>query len=381
MRNEQRQVYCGVLVNNSWAPEYQTEQSGNTVTCWIPAEENKEYTIMVYNDAYAGNRNYDQLSACTLIDGKLMVSGFLDFRSWTRSSGAYTSAGLQPFVFGKFVTKDEGPRHQMEKLSKLGTIEVQIWKTMQTGVAPSRPVTNEAETYNEKEIKKGKLMCDRVTSLGSRSLGAPTGLTTLVAHLTNEPFCTFIFRYRSKELLEAEDIIPNPAPASNRQPQNPSAEILALSQHLPANKRAAVLAALNGTDGQPAAKRQKQEPRFNHQKGDKIEIDLEADGGPVERRIPVMKKNTVEVDLSSRGATPAPGPRVFAQPKRRPVVTPAQPAPGPRVAAQPNRRPPVSPAAPAFGRAAAASFERSNLWQENANLTNEEMEEIEFDFF
>ena len=92
-----------------------------------------------------------------------MGSRFLNYGTWTSQDGAQTSAGVQPFVFGKLVTRSDWLPNPLAKLSKLATIEVQNWRTRQIGIGRIQPVAHTEDSFNEKEAKKGKLICDRIT--------------------------------------------------------------------------------------------------------------------------------------------------------------------------------------------------------------------------
>ncbi|KAJ3039925.1 hypothetical protein HK097_002693, partial [Rhizophlyctis rosea] len=303
MHHEQQKLSCSVLVDNAPLDEYKVEVNGNNVTCFIAAEEGKRYTVSLTNNAYEGNQRINYLSGHLYIDGRWMSGYSLRYQQPTLFEDVFTGNAYQSFTFGKLVTTFSGDAQPADagvsKNHQLSSIVLKVWQARVTGVCPPTPVDVSRDDINEKSAKKSKVMCDRVTSRGK----SPQQLKD---HSQFERSLTCLSN-RTSELLEAKEIIPMPVtqPTGSNDPQTRTQEILALAATLPTHKRDRILAALNDPSASSSSvstdpddcvmlPRKRQKPRFRKEDG--IQVDLEAEGGPVVTRVPVKKEVEV-VDL------------------------------------------------------------------------------------
>ncbi|KAJ3039786.1 hypothetical protein HDV00_011913 [Rhizophlyctis rosea] len=290
---------CYIVVDDVPLGEYQPENELGKTTCWIAAEEGKRYQISLTNDA----PNQRDLAAYVYIDGKFADAKWLLPNQPELVKGARAEKGTyRPFMFGKLATtsaqdvdyEDDGSN----KKSELSSINVKIWKCLRlqttSALKTSDAVSSSRNIVNEKLAKKSKVMCDRITSFGEPE-GTPraTGSGVDVRLLGDRPYYEFTFRYRSRDLLEAQDIIPKSDIEASQLD-----EVSVTAKVITGNKRNAESDLPDESDHVVPIRRKRVKPLFPKDEG--ILVDLEAPGGPVVSRNPVKKEMEL-VDLDAEG--------------------------------------------------------------------------------
>ncbi|KAI1795879.1 hypothetical protein LXA43DRAFT_989893 [Ganoderma leucocontextum] len=184
-----------------------------TVTCWIPSESGKAFSVHWKEDA---SPTPTLMQVTTLVDGRCVArhkdSGFI--------SGLVDRPGqVRPLLFSQLkVTDDEAVASSSPsalRLDKLGAIEVEMRRVdayhecedfFSMGEVP------EIGPVHEKSKKAGV----HAVSIGAAAACKPTRKMMAIG-LQNQPFAVFKFLYRPIELLRANDIAPRP-PTANKRP-------------------------------------------------------------------------------------------------------------------------------------------------------------------
>ncbi|KAF8591175.1 hypothetical protein K439DRAFT_1065583 [Ramaria rubella] len=209
-------VHVWVEVEGTPLQEHQIEVEGHRVTCHIPSQEGKKFSIR-FRHAHAGSMV--ALRGNIFLDGIASGAGLLlatDMHA-CMISGQTRWEGLEsPFQFARLkTTDDESEACQDEaRLRELGTIRVQIewvnvvrqeeWRQPSTSTLANQPI--------HERSKKASAHC---TSLGELEISRPKHWysTTKIPYI--EPL-DFVFQYAPVDWLRARGIFSAPAlvPAS-----------------------------------------------------------------------------------------------------------------------------------------------------------------------
>ncbi|KAJ3025571.1 hypothetical protein HDV00_012617 [Rhizophlyctis rosea] len=199
------------MVDNEPLEEFQATTDHYQSTCFVAAEEEKEPNLV---------------------------------------KRAFTASAIQAFTFGKLTTE----RSAVAADQGWASIKVEILSVAKTGTVPRQVVSANVSSVNKKEAKKGKLMCDRITSLGQvvKEVGADEKYSSTIRRLDDKFYCVFTFHYRGRDLLEAEDIIPvqqsQESPIPSQSIKSPANEIITFAQSLPSQKRDQIRALLDDSN-------------------------------------------------------------------------------------------------------------------------------------
>ncbi|KAK7689379.1 hypothetical protein QCA50_007171 [Cerrena zonata] len=176
---------------------------GTTRSCFVASEEGKAFSIEIGNLSA-----YEHVVFEMLVDGTQIDSFLLENGDWkVRSSVKISSQTCKPLVFSKIVTSDDDDAlDSPTELGSLGTIEFRVWwvqKMMKRDPTddwekklPDTPISERAKVSTSHRI----------------SLGPPTakqkGIRQIVRQMEPDkgPVARLIFRYRPKNVLQAEGI-------------------------------------------------------------------------------------------------------------------------------------------------------------------------------
>ncbi|KZV63405.1 hypothetical protein PENSPDRAFT_657343 [Peniophora sp. CONT] len=213
-------------------PAYKVENiNDNTVTCYIPSDAGKEFTVKFRNEQVVGYG----AAFYTHMDGREMQGLSVYPYESTTMKGVYeTLSSIRPFEFARLKLKeDDGDGGETSvDMAKLGLIEVRVCRATlipnEFGAGEYRPhrVQAELDAVSEKAKKVGW----HSVSLGRTK---PLAIAANVPHITyidpkDRPYATFRFRYQPRELLEDQGIIParprsatltSPGPSSGKRPR------------------------------------------------------------------------------------------------------------------------------------------------------------------
>ncbi|KAI8821277.1 uncharacterized protein EV422DRAFT_527500 [Fimicolochytrium jonesii] len=237
-----------VQIDNQNLEEFQTTVSddGKTVTCYIASQEDKDYVL--FYDLFPERGHIDRREQgvkaphyrCKAILDGVPQTRTIVSQSKFQQKGVHRGNFLYPFRFGKLDldAQDEDVPFvrpsQASALQELSTIKVEV-----TRVAKSESFSRDQPWVDAPpELAAGNVPKKKGAFLSHRSVlgdgvAAPPRASCHCVFMDNEqPIVTFVFRYRSRALLEADDIIPfvpteadaaadNDADAGPEPPRNP----------------------------------------------------------------------------------------------------------------------------------------------------------------
>ncbi|GJE94868.1 hypothetical protein PsYK624_110440 [Phanerochaete sordida] len=207
-------VGVSILVDGQPLEEYSAtvDEAENTITCWIASEEHKDFTIKRYNDMDTHGASFE-----FFVDGRTV-----NRKGHSRPGKSGCTYGhrvsqdtVLPFKFTRLLLTDDDASssgHPPANVDVVGTIEV-----------PVRRSTSISEVKWPRKL--GKLrnnvvaMHESTKNIGGHcvAFGAatkiPSNPTLHVEYLDppDMPYCKFRFRYRSRDILLAQGIIPAPS--------------------------------------------------------------------------------------------------------------------------------------------------------------------------
>ncbi|QRV92509.1 hypothetical protein RhiJN_20527 [Ceratobasidium sp. AG-Ba] len=208
--------------------EYQTRETDDeSMECWIPSEEGKNFKIM-----WQPVRNFEPnlgLRCSIRLDGRGVSAGVISARDITRGipgvkdgmSVSHNTRRLFVFSRQELTDQDDLAPPNGARSTQLGTIRVELNWVRYTGIdRPFRYHKPEEPGLLHERAKKGHST--------TAALGAPvvtqrkSGRKTLKVD-AGLPRAVFIFRYGPKDWLKAKEIIPR-EPVRERQSVDIKAE-------------------------------------------------------------------------------------------------------------------------------------------------------------
>ncbi|KIJ54696.1 hypothetical protein M422DRAFT_63961 [Sphaerobolus stellatus SS14] len=186
-----------------------------TVSCWIPSKVGKEFLVNIdYSDSTTQRKT--DVTADLKVDNH-SVGGHVYKILWNRFpeiiKGYIESDGetVRPLVFTALNLTDEEVGDNSVNLNALGTIQLTMkrvefldWTEPNFGSTSTPKGLSSTSRVHEKTKKAG---CHRVTLGEARKLPQPQKFCK-TRNIDDGPFLTFIFYYRSTDILRAQEIIP-----------------------------------------------------------------------------------------------------------------------------------------------------------------------------
>ncbi|KAK7678134.1 hypothetical protein QCA50_018927 [Cerrena zonata] len=273
MKFEQYEVQ--ILSDGIPIPEYQIESDpeSKTTACFIPSCSGKIFEI------HWTSSLPDHTSVRTTIDGRLMGGGThtKPLNKKFKKGFRYKPDQILPFAFSDLVLRDDDTLEISDAsiLENLGTIQVSVKRVSYHGHRPrtgTRKVPNSIGSIHEKSKKLG----GHCVSFGKAVKNKHT-LISICTPYPGEPcWATFIFKYRPKDLLQAQGIIDLPLATEVRSSLSETGR--------PTLKRSrSASAEVQGSSGQPLSgshrtKRPKAEPQDHD---DVIDLTMVAEEPPM----------------------------------------------------------------------------------------------------
>ncbi|RDB28689.1 hypothetical protein Hypma_014844 [Hypsizygus marmoreus] len=199
-----------VNVDGAHIPEYsmKAEQDGKTISCWIPSEAGKCFTV-TWRPVIG---RPDEIAAVLKIDG-ISLGGYYLPANLTPTvvhSGARTSLTTErSYVFSSLVTTDDDVYLNNDNIKNIGDIAISFRKVRrEAGEAVTRVCKLSDDKVHE---RSKKAMAHRVQLGETKQLAPQTAVK--VKHLS--VLAQFVFRYRSIDILRADGIAP-PLPVARK---------------------------------------------------------------------------------------------------------------------------------------------------------------------
>ncbi|KAG1821577.1 uncharacterized protein BJ212DRAFT_906604 [Suillus subaureus] len=209
----------------------ETSLATNEVTCWIPSEAGKEFSVHCQNTSAPG---LDTIGAFVYIDGQ-GCHGSL-FERWNvnhtvKFSHAFVSDRItKPFVFSTVRLTDEDEFADVSS-ADLGQIQVRVCKVVLGEYYD--PAQNQLQTEH-KVHERSKKAVTHCVGLGKETMIPQTMLRK--SQSIGQPLAKFTFKYRDRslcyvfysllrsqhllvDLLKANGIVPVPAPLKRKASQ------------------------------------------------------------------------------------------------------------------------------------------------------------------
>ncbi|KIP06364.1 hypothetical protein PHLGIDRAFT_30526 [Phlebiopsis gigantea 11061_1 CR5-6] len=233
-------VSFSIKVGEDTIEEYEVTVNKETkeLACWIPSEVGAEFCIVGNNDL----KEYGVLCWVKL-DGRNTCIEWMDAsESNCMIEGALVAENaVLPFVFSPILlTDDETARHRaIPDLHALGTIQVMIRRgkvvSKKPWTKPSNVDLSNLGPLHERTKKAGA----HCVSLGKqRQVEKASMLSCKSVDTEDEPYCTFLFRYRPRDVLQAQGIIAAPQiPAHPNAQAGPSPKGATTSRKRPQNSQ------------------------------------------------------------------------------------------------------------------------------------------------
>ncbi|KAG2153984.1 hypothetical protein DEU56DRAFT_907445 [Suillus clintonianus] len=192
----------------------ETSLATNEVTCWIASEAGKEFSVHCQNTSAPG---VDTIGAFVYIDGQGCHGGL--FERWSTDhtiniSNAFVSDRItKSLVFSTVRLTDEDEFVDTSS-ADLGQIQIRVCKvTLGDYYNPSQDRLQTEHKVHERS-KKAVTHC---VGLGEETIVPQTMLRK--SQCIGQPLAVFTFKYRDRNLLKANGVIPTPAPLKRKASQ------------------------------------------------------------------------------------------------------------------------------------------------------------------
>nr|VWO95331.1 Uncharacterized protein [Ganoderma boninense] len=197
-------------------PEYGATPEGvdgKTLACFIPSQSGKSFAINFKNDI-----TQDCIRLGFKVDGQSLAHGMICKSGQSRSKkGVRTGLDVeQPFQFANLqTTDDDDVLNRLSNHTDVGAIEIGVTRVYEEG----RPASVTVEKFSGMGA-----VHERSKKAGAHSVGLGEGspvqpFTQMWFHDPIDPSegkaATFIFRYRPRDLLQAQGIMPLDRPKSS----------------------------------------------------------------------------------------------------------------------------------------------------------------------
>ncbi|GAA5991981.1 hypothetical protein JCM10908_000682 [Rhodotorula pacifica] len=226
-----RRWSAAVRVEGIEAEVFKVEHQLDKTTCYIIAEEGKEFEIMVRREEQPTMDESTVLS----IDGMVMTSHTHHHNTHkmedTFKGKRVSATEIRPFMFAPIALTDPDEAIQDESIIQgLGSIRLNFHRVVREGVVKKKR-HDFADTPAQQRIDEN---CKKATMSHSTTFGAPRTAPLpsgggkprpryKYIDSRDDPLYSMVFQYRSRALLEAEGIVEAlPEPVAAREPAHPA---------------------------------------------------------------------------------------------------------------------------------------------------------------
>jgi len=172
------------------------------VTCWIASEVGKKFSVC-WNVPSSGSMTFSGLVDVDGIKCGGKVTSPTSKRAVKKSGVSTSNIFKRLFSFAPLQLTDDDSFLDHSASKDLGEIVLQIWRAAVIGVGDCRPKIPDEQKVHE---RSKKATSHRVQFDAEVSTSYRAQLKT--RYLDKEPLVTFIFKYRSLEILQANGIAP-----------------------------------------------------------------------------------------------------------------------------------------------------------------------------
>ncbi|KAF3209694.1 hypothetical protein TWF106_008784 [Orbilia oligospora] len=215
-------VTCDLYIGESKATEHHIATDNETCTAWIVAEEGKNYSVKIdVSGTQASQHKIDFLADGVSLSRFNLLHSITWIKTITVERMADGRTVKCPLLFQNLsvVESDSKTIETREKvIGNIGTLQLSIWRVkLARGklAFPDAKYELEATKAIKEKLLKGQAV-SHCTDFGERTTEPPRKRVYHDATYIDpkdKPFATFIFKYASKALLQAQGYIPiTPSP-------------------------------------------------------------------------------------------------------------------------------------------------------------------------
>ncbi|KAJ7680811.1 hypothetical protein DFH06DRAFT_1164247 [Mycena polygramma] len=188
-----------ITIDGAEVSELDVRTARKNVTCWIPSEVGKRFSVHWSNHSVPGLTGGRVLVDGRNCDGQVLAR---KRRPTSTSMDGINEAttSVRPFVFGSLDVTDDDAVPESNQDDRLGTIDLEIWKVEKKddrgwlGIAA--PTPKKVHERSKKAVTQQIDFCDPVPRQPAR----------VVSCRWTERIVSFSFKYRSLDLLRANGI-------------------------------------------------------------------------------------------------------------------------------------------------------------------------------
>ncbi|KAJ6508073.1 hypothetical protein DFH09DRAFT_275542 [Mycena vulgaris] len=192
-----------ITIDGVKASELDVQTAGQTVSCWIPSEVEKKFSVHWANLSVPGLTGGRVLVDGNNCDGQLLAREKRP--TGTSMAGINeTTTSVRPFVFASLDVTDDDAVLESNSDERLGTIDIEIWKVQKNEAGPSTwagmaaPPPKKIHERSKKAATQQISFCDPIFREPAK----------VVRCKWTERILTFSFKYRPLDLLRAKGIAP-----------------------------------------------------------------------------------------------------------------------------------------------------------------------------
>ncbi|KAF7376575.1 hypothetical protein MSAN_00073900 [Mycena sanguinolenta] len=193
-------AWIAIDTEDTKLPEFGIELENDAVTCWIPCEVGKRFSV------HWSNLNVPGMSGGrVLVDGHNCDGQILARKrrpTSTHMTGLNEPTTVRPFIFDSMEVTEENTVPDLDP--DLGTIVLEIWKVEKNDAGPSNwtgvaaPAPKKILERSKKAVTQQIGFCDSIDRQSVK----------FVSCRWTERIVTFSFKYRPLDLLRANGIVP-----------------------------------------------------------------------------------------------------------------------------------------------------------------------------
>ncbi|BGO99290.1 hypothetical protein JCM10021v2_002962 [Rhodotorula toruloides] len=248
-----------VTIDDKPVEVYKVEHEGKKSTCYIEAVEGKEFRFFFVVNSKIGDGTEARVRP--EVDG-MALNGIV-FRTtekpWTWDGKRISDQAVRHFTFAKLSLTDDSDLATTSEavIKKLGTIQLPIVRCLNVH---DRRADEESSHVASGRVPEFHLhsslpwtLTEKCTSFGAAKPSTNTSVPVQVTYVDKEdnPFYVLEFKYRSRALLELEDIVeplPHASPSPEPAPAAPSPNAARKSPDVKLNKRKTNVITLSDDD-------------------------------------------------------------------------------------------------------------------------------------
>jgi len=219
-----------IKVDSTELTEYdvQIDEKGKSVSCWIPSETGKNFSVCWFNTESSINT-----SGLVDLDG-VYVGGFITLKGSSirrEFANVYTSPTTARYFSFAPITITDDDVYLRSSAPNFGEIKLVMWRVEVKQACPFRG--SDTGESRGKVHERSKKLGGHCVQFGSVQ---EVKQTTFYETTKLEALATFIFRYRPLDILQANGIAPlppRPGPAKRKSPEDNDDEEIEIKDFAP----------------------------------------------------------------------------------------------------------------------------------------------------